>query len=34
MQRDEEFAEYARARQRMYGQAFLLCGDRHKAQEP
>ena len=34
MQPDEEFAEYARARQqRMYRQAFLLCGDRHKAQD-
>lgn len=34
MQRDEEFAEFAGARQqRMYRQAYLLCGDPEHAQD-
>ncbi|WP_328996759.1 SigE family RNA polymerase sigma factor [Kribbella sp. NBC_01245] len=34
MPRDEEFAEYAAVRQqRLYRQAYLLCGDRDKAQD-
>jgi RNA polymerase sigma-70 factor (sigma-E family) len=34
MRRDEEFAEFARARQqRMYRQAYLLCGDAEQARD-
>ena len=34
MRRDEEFAQFAAARQqRLFHQAYLLCGDRHGAQD-
>ncbi|ADB30504.1 RNA polymerase, sigma-24 subunit, ECF subfamily [Kribbella flavida DSM 17836] len=34
MRRDEEFEQYARARQqRLFRQAYLLCGDRDSAQD-
>ncbi len=34
MRRDEEFTQYAAARQqRLFQQAYLLCGDRHSAQD-
>ena len=34
MRRDEEFAEFARARQqRMYRQAYLLCGETEQARD-
>ena len=34
MSRDDEFAEFAGVQQqRLYRQAYLLCGDRDKAQD-